>query len=186
MIGGSSANIISDTLFKQLGELSQIRMCNKNVIAANNGTADIQVQLQKLKCEITVEFLVSRIEITPCLLGMKFIYNFDCILNPRKNEMLCGKIGKTLQLSPSQRSKRNLLLIAAEDHDLPCRCEVFIKCSIVDEEGNKAQQTEIIVEPLKEFDDKSHLLIARSLSDIICIVFIQSLHVTRCTQMSSN
>ena len=34
---GSSANIISDTLYKQLGEPSQIRMCNKNIIAANKG-----------------------------------------------------------------------------------------------------------------------------------------------------
>ena len=34
---GSSVNIISDTFCKQLGEPSQIRMCNKNIIAANNG-----------------------------------------------------------------------------------------------------------------------------------------------------
>ena len=33
---GSSFNIISDTLYKQLGEPSQSRMCNKNIIA-NNG-----------------------------------------------------------------------------------------------------------------------------------------------------
>ena len=59
-----------------------------------------------------------------------------------------------------------MFLIAAEDHDLPFRCEVFTKCSIVDEEGNKAQQTEIIVEALKEFEDNSHL-IARSLNDMV-------------------
>ena len=87
---GSSVNIISDTLFTQLGEPSQIRMCNKNLIAANNGkkpimgSADIQVQLQKFTCDIKVKFLVTRIEITPCLLGMEFLYNFDCILNLRK------------------------------------------------------------------------------------------------------
>ena len=131
------------------------------------GSADIQVQLQKLTCEITVDFLVTRIEITPYLLGIEFLYSFDCILNPRKNEQFCGKIGKTLQLSPSQRSNRNLFLIAAEDHDLPCRCEVFIKGSIVDEVGNKAQQTENIVEPLKEFENKSNLLIARLLNDMV-------------------
>ena len=34
---GSSVNFISDTLYKQLGEQSQIRMCNKNIIAANKG-----------------------------------------------------------------------------------------------------------------------------------------------------
>ena len=72
-----------------------------------------------------------------------------------------------------------MFLIAAEDHDLPCRCEVFIKCSIVDEEGNKAQQTEIIVEPLKEFEDKSHLLIARSLNDMIDdVVWVRVLNPT--------
>ena len=104
---GSSVNIISDTLYKQLGEQSQIRMCNKNIIAANNwkmliiGSADIQVQLQKFTCERTVKFLVTRIEIIPCLLGMEFLYNFDCILNLRKNKHFCGAIGKTLQLSPS-------------------------------------------------------------------------------------
>ena len=96
----SSVNIISNTLYKQLGEPIQIRMCYKNIIAANNGkmpvmgSADIQVQLQKFKCEITVEFLVTRIEITPCLLGIEFLYNFNCILNPRKNKLLCGKLGK--------------------------------------------------------------------------------------------
>ena len=51
------------------------------------GSADIQVQPKKLTCEITVKFLVTRIEITPCLLGMEFLYNFDFILNLRKNEL---------------------------------------------------------------------------------------------------
>ena len=79
---GSSINIVSDTLCNQLGEPSQIRICNKNIIAANNGkmpvmgSADIQVQFQKFTCEITVEFLVTRIEITPCLFGMEFIIQF--------------------------------------------------------------------------------------------------------------
>ena len=97
---GSSVNIISDTFYKQLGEPSQIRMCSKNKIAANNGkmpimgSADIQVQLQKFTCETTVKFLVTRIEITPCLLGVEFLYNFDCILNLRKNEFFCGQLGK--------------------------------------------------------------------------------------------
>ena len=82
---GNSVNIISDTLYKQLGEPCQIKMCNKNIIAANNGkmpvmaSADIPVQFQKFTCEITVEFLVTRIEITPCLLGIEFLYNVDCI-----------------------------------------------------------------------------------------------------------
>ena len=110
---------------------------------------------------------MTRIEITPCILGMEFLYNFDCISILRKNLLFCGAIGKTLQLSPSQRSKKNLFLIAAEDHELPRRCEGFIKCKIVDDEGNITQQTEIIVEPMKGFEDKSHLLIARSLNDMV-------------------
>ena len=89
-------------------------MCNKNIIAANNGkipimgSTDIQVQLQKFTCEITVKFLVTRIEITPCLLGIEILYNFDCILILRKNKLFCGAIGKTLQLAPSQRNNKNL------------------------------------------------------------------------------
>ena len=59
------------------------------------GSEDIQDQLQKFTCEITVEILSTRIEITPCLLGMEFLCNFDCILNLRKT--FCGAIGKTLQ-----------------------------------------------------------------------------------------
>ena len=98
-------------------------------------------------------FLVTKIEITPCLLGMEFLYNFDCILNLRKNELFCGTIVKTLQLSPSQRSNKNLFLIADEDHELRRRCDGFIKCKIIDKEGNIKQQTEIIVEPMKEFED---------------------------------
>ena len=156
-----------------MGEPSQIRTCNKNIIAANNGkmpiigSADIHVQLQKFTCEITVKFLVTRIEITSCLLGMEFLYNFDCILNLRKNEFFCGAIGKTLKLSPSQRSNKHLFLIAAENYELPRRCVGFIKCKIIDEEGNITQQTEIIIEPMKEFEDKSQLLIARSLNDMV-------------------
>ena len=34
---GSSVNLLSDTLYQQLGEPSQIRVCNKNKIAANIG-----------------------------------------------------------------------------------------------------------------------------------------------------
>ena len=90
---GSSVDIISDTLYKQLGEPSQIRMCNKNIKAANNGkmpimgSADIQVQLQKFTCEIIVKFLKNRTEITPCFLVMVFLYNFDCILNLRTRSL---------------------------------------------------------------------------------------------------
>ena len=86
---------------------------------------------------------------------------------------------KTLQLSPSQRSNNNLFLIAAEDHNLPSRCEGFIKCKIIDEEGNITQQTKIIVEPMKEFEDKSHLLIARSLKDMVDdVVWVRVLNPT--------
>ena len=60
-----------------------------------------------------------------------------------------------------------MFLIAAEDHELPRRCEGFIKCKIIDEEGNITQQTEIVVEPMKEIEDKSHLSIARSLNDMV-------------------
>ena len=81
---------------------------------------------------------------------MEFLYNFDFILNPRKNELFCGKIGKTLQLSPSEQSNKNPFLVAAEDHDLVRCCEVFIKCKIVDEKGHKTEQIEIIVEPVKD------------------------------------
>ena len=76
---GSSVNLISDTLDKQLGEPSQIIMCNKNIIAANNykmavyGLTAIPVQLQKFTSEITVQFLATKIDITPILLGMKFL-----------------------------------------------------------------------------------------------------------------
>ena len=94
------------------------------------GSTDIQVQLQKFTCEITVKFPVTRNKITPCLLGMEFLYSFDCILNLRKNELFCGAIRKTLQLSPSQRSDKNLFLIAAEDHELPRCCEGFIKSKL--------------------------------------------------------
>ena len=34
---GSSVNLLSDTLYHQLGEPNQIRVCSKNKITANNG-----------------------------------------------------------------------------------------------------------------------------------------------------
>ena len=43
----------------------------------------------------------------------------------------------------------------------------FLKCKNVDEERNRTQQTEIIFEPMKEFENKSHFLIARSLCDLV-------------------
>ena len=80
---GSSVYIISDTLYNQLGEPSQIRICNKKIIAANIGKMPVMGQadqLQKFTCEITVEFLVTRIEKTTCLLGMDVLYNFLTVL----------------------------------------------------------------------------------------------------------
>ena len=82
-------------------------------------------------------------------------------------------------MSPSQRSNKNLFLIAAGNHELPRRCEGFIKCKIIDEEGNITQQTEIIVEPMKEFEDKSQLLIARSLNEMVDdVVWVRVLNPT--------
>ena len=58
-------------------------------------------------------------------------------------------------------------------------CEGFIKCKTVDEEGNITQQTETRVEPLKEFEDKSHLLIVRSPSDMVDdVVWVRFLNPT--------
>ena len=98
---------------------------------------------------------------------MEYLFIFDCILNPIKNELLCRKIGKRLRLSPSQRKNKNLFSIVAEDHDLPRRFKGFIKGKIINEEGNKIQQIEIIVQPIKEFEDKSLILITRLLSYMI-------------------
>ena len=70
-------------------------------------------------------------------------------------------------MSPSQRTNKNLFLVATEDHELPQCCEGFIKCKIFDEECNITQQTEILVEPMKDFEDKSELLLARSLNDMV-------------------
>ena len=39
---GSSVNLLSETLYQQLGEPSQIRVCNKNIIAANNGKMPVK------------------------------------------------------------------------------------------------------------------------------------------------
>ena len=48
---GSSVNLLSDTLYQKLGETSQIRVCNKDLIDINNGkmpvksSTAIQIQL---------------------------------------------------------------------------------------------------------------------------------------------
>ena len=167
-----SVDLLSDALYQKLGEPNQIRVCNKILMIADNGkvpvkrTTIIQVQLQKFKSEITAEFLVTKNEIMPCLLGMEFLYNFDCVLNPRKTNSFMVKLGKP-QLSSSQRRNTNLFLIAEEDQDLPRRCEGFIKYTVVDmQDYKKKQQTEIIVQPIKEFEDRSHFLKAISLSDM--------------------
>ena len=74
-------------------------------------------------------------------------------------------MGKTFKLSQSQRCIEKPFLFAAEGFSR--RFDAFIKCKIVDKESNKTQPTKNIVELMKEFEDKSHLLTARSLSDMI-------------------
>ena len=80
---------------------------------------------------------------------------------------MAGKLAKHYNCPLSQRNKKHLFLIAPEDHDLPRRCEGFIKCKDVDDEGNITQQTEITVGHMKRVEGKSHLLIARQLNDMI-------------------
>ena len=88
-------------------------------------------------------------------------------------------MGKHYNCPHPNEVKKNLFLIAVEDHELPRRCEGFIKCNIIDEEGNITQQTEIIDEPTKGFEDKSHLLIARSLNDMVDdVVWVRALNPT--------
>ena len=45
--------------------------------------------------------------------------------------------------------------------------KVSLNAKIVVEKSSLTQQTEIIVETMKEFEDKSHFLIARSLKDMV-------------------
>ena len=75
LTGGGKVLIFScGTIYQQLREPSQIRVCNKNILASYNGkmfskgSTTIKIQLTT---EMTVEFLSTRIEITTCLLGME-------------------------------------------------------------------------------------------------------------------
>ena len=43
---GTSINLLKDIPYQQLGELSQIRVCNKNIIAANKGKMPVGVRQQ--------------------------------------------------------------------------------------------------------------------------------------------
>ena len=76
---GSSVNLINDPSYEQPGEQSQIIMCKKYIIVVNNGKLSvkgpiaIRVQPQKFATEITVQFLLTKIDITPCLLGIEFL-----------------------------------------------------------------------------------------------------------------
>ena len=82
-------------------------------------------------------------------------------------------------MSPSQRSNKILFLIDAGDHELPGCYGGFIKCKIDDEEGKITQQTEIIVEPLKGFEDESNLFIAILLNDMVDdVVWVRVLNPT--------
>ena len=69
-------------------------MCKENTIPANNakipveGPTAIQTQLQELTSEITVEFLVTKNEITPCSLSMEFLYKFNSNLYTRRKRTL--------------------------------------------------------------------------------------------------
>ena len=88
-------------------------------------------------------------------------------------------LGKHDSCSQSQRSKKNLFLTDAEDYDLRRCCEVFIECKIVGEESNKTQQTEMSVETMKEYEEKTHLLQARSLNDMVDdVVWVSVLNPT--------
>ena len=79
-------------------------------------------------------------------------------------------------MSQTQPSYKNQFVIATENHDLIRRLGGFNKCQIVDEEDNKTKQTEIIDEPMKEIEDKSHVLRAGSLKgmvdDVVCVKFL--------------
>ena len=83
----------------------------------------------------------------------------DCILNPRKvNSYFAGKLGKlNSYFHYTELSKNPFLIAALEDHEPSRRCEVFIKCSVVDEEDNKTRETEI----------KKNLLIALLQSNMV-------------------
>ena len=91
---GSIVNLLSDTLCQQLREPNQIRVCKKyfscqewrnacnGVNSYSNPTSNI------FTSEITVQFLLTKIEITSYLLGMDFLYKIDCFLDPRKKRTL--------------------------------------------------------------------------------------------------
>ena len=95
---GCSVNLSSDTFYQQLGEPSQMRVWKRIKVASikkmpvKRSTAN-QVQLQKFTTEITVEFLLTKIEITPCFLVRDFLYSFD-MLYLRKTNSFAEKLGK--------------------------------------------------------------------------------------------
>ena len=88
---GNSNSLIRFDTYEQLGKHGIIKALNNHELAAKNlalkivGCVDIKIQMKTKSGEFFQEFLITADNCLPCLLGLDFMIDQECILTLANN-----------------------------------------------------------------------------------------------------
>ena len=101
---GSSISLISWSYLQTLTFSGKTEEYNGNILTPNNspllikGKVELIVQLEKFTPEFGATFLISALDFFPCLLGLDFVVQNDCVLYAKQQILFCGKINRSMEL----------------------------------------------------------------------------------------
>ena len=169
VVSGSSISLVSWSYLQTITFSGKTEDYNGKLLTANNspllikGKVELIVHLEKFTAEARATFLISALDFFPCLMGLDFMVQNDCILYAKQQKLFCGKINRSLELKSNASKKRSTCLVVKSNQAIPARTETLVQCELIYEDGSKATKLERIINPLENFQEAAGLWVAHAL-----------------------
>ena len=166
---GSSISLISWSYLQTLTFSGKTEEYDGKILTAKNspllikGKIEMIVMLEKFTPKFRATFLISALDFFPCLLGLDFMVQNDCVLYAKQQKLFCGKINRSMELKSNASKEGSTFLAAKSNQAIPARTETLVQCELRYEDGSKATKLEGIVNPLETFQEATGLWVAHAL-----------------------
>ena len=161
---GSAVSLMSSKLWKQFSDQSRLKRVRTSYVVANgtqlhvDGSTEVRVQLGGV--DVKHEFMIVPTEVADILLGCDFLTKHKCDILTSLNSIVLGNVTVPTHM---KTTKTPINIIAVEDVSINGMSEHLVAAQLEECEAHMINQETCLVEGDTNFENKTGVLIARSL-----------------------
>ena len=167
---GSAVTLVREDVWKKVQQSPKtIKAPVHSVVAANGEKVELVGQGE---VSITTEgvtrrhmVLVTKHLTQECILGVDFLIKHACVVDLQQHTFVID--GKIVQFNQTEVAEDVCFVSISEKVTVPACCQMYISASALD----KKEAGAVLLEPLDTFMEDHGLLVARSLSQVSCIIW---------------